>query len=68
MTNLAVQSALGAVAPLVSKEKGSAGNRLNCAGSHISNNATALAQAAAVGGTAYGAAKIVARINLGLER
>lgn len=59
MTNFAVQSTLGAVAPLVSKDKGSFGNRMNCAGEHIKNNAgNAVETAGVIGGSAvaYGIA------------
>lgn len=67
MTNFAVQSTLGAAAPLVSKEKGSFGNRMDCAGAHIKNNAVSTLEAAAVGGTAYGAARIVATDKYGFN-
>lgn len=67
MTNFAVQSTLGAAAPLVSKEKGSFGNRMDCAGAHIKNNAVSTLEAAAVGGTAYGAARIVAADKYGFN-
>lgn len=64
MTNFAVQSTLGAVAPLVSKDKGSAGNRIDCAGSQIKNNATTALQTVAVGGAAVGATRVVVRDTL----
>lgn len=54
MTSFAVQSTLGAVAPLVSKEKGSFGNRADCAGSHIKNNAVTTLQTAGTLGAAAG--------------
>lgn len=59
MTSFAVQSTLGAAAPLVSKDKGSVGNRMDCAGSHIKNNAVTLLETAAVGGAALGATRAV---------
>lgn len=65
MTNFAVQSTMGALSPLVSKEKGSVGNRMDCAGAHLKNNATTLAQTAAVGATAYGATRAVANNMFG---
>lgn len=60
MTNFAVQTTLGAAAPLVSKNKGSIGNRMDCAGEHIKNTATATVQSAAVGLATYGATRAVA--------
>ena len=66
MTNFAVQTTLGAAAPLVSKNKGSLGNRMDCAGEHIKNTATATVQSAAVGVVACGAARAVANNMSGL--
>lgn len=37
MTNFAVQSGLGSIAPFISKDKGSFGNRANCAGAQLKN-------------------------------
>ena len=57
MTSFAVQSTLGAAAPLVSKDKGSVGNRMDCAGEHIKNNVSTGVQSTAVAGStalAYG--------------
>lgn len=66
MTNFAVQTTLGAAAPLVSKNKGSIGNRMDCAGEHIKNTATATVQSAAVGVATYGATRAVANNMSGL--
>lgn len=62
MTNFAIQSTLGPViSPLVSKDKGSMGNRIDCAGAQLKNNVTTTLQAGAVvaGSTAaaYGIGK-----------
>lgn len=51
MTSFAVQTSMGAIAPLVSKDKGSVGNRMNCAGEHIKNNLSTGVQATAVAGS-----------------
>lgn len=67
MTNFAVQSTLGAVSPLVSKDKGSFGNRMNCAGEHMKNNLVSNVQTAGValvgGGAVYGLKKTNAAAN-----
>lgn len=58
MTDFAVP-ALRAAAPLVSKEKGSIGNRLDCAGQQLKNDVVTLAQTGAtVGGAALAGAGI----------
>ena len=58
MTNFAVQATLGAAAPLVSKEKGTMGNRMDCAGEQIKNSVKTGLQGSAVAagaiGTTYG--------------
>lgn len=62
MTNFAVQSFAGPViSSVASKDKGSFGNRVDCAGQQLKNNLVTGAQATAVGagavGTVYAAAK-----------
>ncbi len=62
MTSFATQAILGpTIASLASREKGSFGNRADCAGAHLKNGLVTTAQtglaAAAVGGTAYAVAK-----------
>lgn len=52
MTDFAVQTTIRAAAPLVSKEKGSIGNRLDCAGQQLKNDAVTLAQTGVTLGTA----------------
>lgn len=57
MTSFAVQSTLGAAAPLVSKDKGSMGNRMDCAGAQIKNNLSTAVQTGLVTGAAVGTIK-----------
>lgn len=62
MTNFAVQSTVGPViSSLASKDKGSMGNKVDCAGAQLKNNAVTGLQAGAVtagaAGGVYGVAK-----------
>lgn len=57
MTNFAVQTLTGPViSSLASKEKGTMGNKVDCAGSQLKNNAVTTLQTGAVIGGAAGAA------------
>lgn len=61
MTNFAVQSMVGPViGSLASKDKGSAGNRADCAGQHIKNNVVTMAQGGLAGAAALGGGYVVA--------
>lgn len=55
MANYLQTRTLGALSPMVDKNKGDFSNRTNCAGAHIKNNVQTLAQdAVVIGGTAVG--------------
>ena len=55
MTNYALNASMGSVAPLVSRDKGSFGNRIDCAGKQFANNVSNAAESAAVlAGSAVG--------------
>ncbi len=64
MTNFAVQSVAGpVVSSLASKDKGSFGNRMNCAGAQMKNNLVTGLQGAAVAGAAIGATAAAVKYN-----
>ena len=71
MTVFLVSPTLTAAAPLVSKDKGSFGNRMNCAGSQALNTAaTAAAATAVIAGAGYAVKhsdKLTAVTNKGME-
>lgn len=55
MANYLQTRTLGALSPMVDKNKGDFSNRTNCAGAHLKNNVQTLAQdAVVIGGTAVG--------------
>ncbi len=54
MTSFAVHTTMGTLSPIVSRDKGSMGNRLDCAAEQFVNNSTNLLKAGAVAGGAAG--------------
>lgn len=62
MTGFAMQSVTGPViSTMISKDKGSVGNRVDCAGSHVKNNVVTNLSALGVAGATIGAGKVVSK-------
>ncbi len=69
MTSYAKNAVLGpVVAPMTDKTKGSFGNKVDCAGANIKNNATAYLQSAGVLGTVAVGTKLAAKNPSGFEK